>query len=94
MPFDLKMPSPIKQSVTIKSAAIVEAEPDAQTRNTSHRETLSDNSTPCPHQRACESEPLYNWRTDPYYNEESIRERLKAAKAKILPVSVNDTKNK
>ena len=45
-----------------------------------------------PHQHACESEPLYNWRTDPYYNEESIRKRLKAAKAKILPVSVNDTK--
>ena len=92
MPFDLKMPSPIKQSVAIKSAAIIEAEPDTQTCNTSHRETLSDNNKPCPHRRACESEPKYTWRTDPYYNEESIRERLKAAKAKIMPVSVNDTK--
>ena len=44
-----------------------------------------------PHQRACESEHGYDWRTDPYYNEESIRERLKASKAKILPASVFDS---
>ena len=44
-----------------------------------------------PHRRACESEQGYNWRTDPYYNKESIRERLKASKAKILPVSVFDS---
>ena len=31
------------------------------------------------------------WRTDPRYNEDAIRERLKAAKAEILPVSVMDT---
>ena len=86
---------PEPESTAVKPADIVEAEPDAQTRNTSHWETLSDNSTPCPHQRACESEPEYNWRTDPYYNEESIRERLKAAKAKNLtePSSLSHNPN-
>ena len=86
---------PEPESTAVKPADIVEAEPDAQTRNTSHRETLSDNSTPCPHQRACESEPEYNWRTDPYYNEESIRKRLKAAKAKNLtePPSLSHNPN-
>ena len=39
MPFDLKMPSPIKQSVAIKSATLVETEPDAQT-TTRHTEKL------------------------------------------------------
>lgn len=46
-----------------------------------------------PHQRECEFEPGYNWRTDPYYDEHAIRERMKAAKAKVLPISVNDTKD-
>lgn len=42
--------------------------------------------------RECESAPGYDWRTDPYYNEEAIRERLKAAKAKVLPIRINNTK--
>lgn len=42
------------------------------------------NATPNrdPYRRACEYEPGYNWRTDPYYDEDAIRERMKAAKAK------------
>lgn len=34
-----------------------------------------------PYRRKCESEPGYDWRTDPYYSEDAIRERLKATKA-------------
>lgn len=44
-----------------------------------------------PNRRSCEYEPGYNWRIDPYYNEDAIRERMKAAKDKVQPVSVNDT---
>ena len=34
-----------------------------------------------PHRRDCEYEPGYDWRTDPYYNADAIRERLKDAKS-------------
>ena len=39
-----------------------------------------------------ENAPDYDWRTDPYYAEDAIRERMKAAKAEHLPVSVMDRK--
>lgn len=45
-----------------------------------------------PHRRASEYEDGYDWRTDPYYDEDAIRERMKADKARVLPVSVNDNK--
>lgn len=45
-----------------------------------------------PNRRACEYDDGYDWRTDPYYDEDAIRERMKAAKARVLPVSVNDRK--
>ena len=37
-----------------------------------------------PYRRPCEFEPGYNWRTDPYYSEEAIRTRMKAAKTEHL----------
>ena len=43
-----------------------------------------------PYRRACEFEPGYNWRTDPHYSEDVIRERMKAAKVEKQPVNVND----
>ena len=45
-----------------------------------------------PYRRPCEYEAGYDWRTDPYYDENAIRERLQKAKAKALPVSVKDRK--
>ena len=80
MQFDLQMPSQPKSTPIPNETLDRPEEPDTGLCDTSAPETLSDNSTPC--RRTCESEPGYNWRTDPYYNEESIRERLKAAKAK------------
>jgi len=36
-----------------------------------------------PYRRACEFEPGYDWRTDPYYDEQAIRARLYASKQQI-----------
>ena len=55
--------------------------------------TSNDTPRRDPYRRECEFEPGYNWRTDPYYNEDAIRERMKAAKAEKQPASVNDRKD-
>ena len=58
--------------------------------NTSNDVTKPDTPTRDLHRRECEFDPGYNWRTDPYYSEDAIRERMKAAKAEKQPVNVND----
>ena len=36
-----------------------------------------------PYRRACEFEDRYDWRTDPFYSEDAIRERLLAGQAEM-----------
>ena len=44
---------------------------------------IPEQNTRDPYRRACEFEPGYDWRTDPYYDEDAIRERLRATKAQM-----------
>ena len=68
------------------------AKPPLPQNEVSDTPVNSDHSARDPHCRACEYEPGYDWRTDPYYDEDAIRNRMKSAKAEHLPVSANDTK--
>ena len=83
MEFNFKLPIPTDQT----SSKMMDTPTPPPENKTSH-------STRDPHRRACEYEPGYNWRTDPYYDEDAIRERLKAAKAAVLPTSANDRKER
>lgn len=49
--------------------------------NTTVKNEQNTTSRRDPNRRPCEYEPGYDWRTDPYYDEHAIRERLKAAKS-------------
>ena len=82
------VPTPPPETKVSESLAKSEPNETELSSGKSH----SDDIDRDPYRRECEFEPGYDWRTDPYYTESAIRERMKATKAKVQPVSVNDTK--
>ena len=86
MEFNLKLPTPADQTPILPpETKKTQTAPDVSDIpiSSDHIESVTSDPTPPsrdPHRRPCEYEPSYDWRTDPYYDEEPIRERLKAAK--------------